>query len=572
MEKKIEEDNQNKIIKEIKEIHVINEKPMISEEMRQFHERCKKFYEILKNQKGIIFIKSFIKSKNNLNIKLNNKSFCKIIDQGFLMDRLLSYIINTIVNETTLEIASSTELFDNNDYFSQIFENKNKFPVTMKRYMDLPSNERINKLIFLKNKSVKNILIKIGGSLNDNFTYIQLLLMEFSYDYDSIKSNTEYIIVDRYHFLLDSKKVFYISYNTKKNDDEEDNEEEEIENYPVSFYSIKKILNMSDKDENKKENYLDLMLLDKETEEFEKENNLYIKKLTKSGGNLEIYDNFENNKEKYLKSIFDKKVEINRMKKTENKEMNIYFDICDKILNNKEFADNLLIQIKKNEIEDEINNRYNLFIEIMHNNKDKKYINLQYLDLIEDFNKKNNGYKIDNYSVKNDRFEDIKIPSECIQNYMRYKTEYENKKFVLIDLNNDNKNENKYLVSVNDLKKLYDEWTILDQEHTINTENPQFEGKKINLNKVKIIKIEKMKELPEQPSLIKEKKEEKDKIIEEKKEDENKEEGKEKKEENILNSSLRKHPEIYGNIKDRKFITIRRRIIKKKKTHENKQK
>ena len=157
----------------------------------------------------------------------------------------------------------------------------------------------------------------------------------------------------------------------------------------------------------------------------------------------------------------------------------------------------------------------------MHNNKDKKYINLQYLDLMEEFNKKYSKYKIDYYLVKNDRFKDVLIPVECINNYMRYKSEYEKKQFVLVNLNN-KENEVQYLVSVNDLKKLYNEWTDLKKEQTINTENPQFEEKKINLENANIVNIGEIKELPEQPDLNKKIKEEKENLEKQKNKGDNK--------------------------------------------------
>ena len=263
------------------------------------------------------------------------------------------------------------------------------------------------------------------------------------------------------------------------------------------------------------------------------------------------------------------------MKKVENKEMNQCFDIGEEVLkkdkneddkkenkdnkkdNIEENKDNNInnkeklqrIENKKKEIDDAINNRKNRFIEIMHNNKDKKYINLQYLDLMEEFNKKNSKYKIDYYLVKNDRFKDVEIPAECINNYIRYKTEYEKKQFVLVNLNN-NENDVQYLVGLNDLKKLYNDWIDLEQEQIINTENPQFEGKKIDLDKSNIVKIGEIKELPEQPDLFKKMKEEEEI----------------KKEIDLESSQIYgNYPNIYKNLDDKKYIVITRVIKKKKK-------
>ena len=538
-------------------------KTIISDEMTPFHQKCKKIYELIGSQKGIIVVKGPKNNPNDLKIELNNNSFLKIIDQASLNDRLISFIINTIINQTTLEIDSSTKIItDNNEKFVEVLENKNEFQVTLAKDMELSSEEKAKRQIHMKNKSIKNIMTKMGGVYSDNLTLIQLLLTQVSYDYDSTRILTQYI-VNRYHFLMDSRKTFYISYNTKKDEKEgQPNEEEEVENYPVSYYSIKKVLGMVENDQNQKEKFLNLTLQDEDTQKYEQENNLYIKKLRNSGMNNEIYNEFKKNKVKNVKNILDKKVEIQRMKKVGNKEANLIFNNCDGILNEKRNKEIQIIQLKKKEVEDALNNRKNKFIEIMHNVKDKRYINLQYLDLMEDFVKKNSKYKIDFYTVKNHKFKDIDIPADYIKNYLRYKAEYEKRQFVLLHLNPDNKKEGNYLVSVNDLQKLYDQWTILEKEEEINTENPQFEGKRINLQKAKIIRIDKVDELPEQPDLIKKVKEEEEKekekekaIINQKKENEK----------NLRNFPHRKHPEVYENLKDRKYITIRRRIIRKKK-------
>jgi hypothetical protein len=250
------------------------------------------------------------------------------------------------------------------------------------------------------------------------------------------------------------------------------------------------------------------------------------------------------------------------MKKVVNNEIDQSLNEYEKIINNKREEeksnnnninnkndDNILKKIKdkKKEIGEAINDRYNIFIEIMHNNK--KYINLQYLDLMEDFNKKYSKFKIDYYLVKNDRFKDVLIPVEYIENYMRYKNEYEKKQFVLINLN-DKENEVQYLVNLKDLKKLYDQWTDLKKIQIIDTENPQFEGKVIDLSKASIVKIGQIKELPDQPDLIK------------------------KIKENIDDKESLKiyeqNAELYKNVKNKDFITVRRVIKKRKKIKKKK--
>jgi len=535
-------------------------KTIVEHGVNQFLERCQKFYDLIKSEKGMIYIKITSNKDPNSSLKLYNKSFAKIIDYSSILNHILSYIINTTINETPLEITSSTEIFnDSNENFIHIFENKKEFTVTMGADMELPSEEKAGKQIMIKNKSVRNILTKIGGPLNDNLHYIQLLLMQVTYD--STKILTEYII-NRYKYLIDSRKIFNISYNNKKDDDggKEENEEDDDKNCPVSFYSIKKILGMVEKDENQKDKYLELILLGDNPDKSDEVKNAYLKKLTIYGEHSEIFNKYKENEEKYSKNILDKKVEIQRMKKVGNDEMNNCFNVCDEILNEKKYKDNEKIQIKKKEVEDAINNRYNRFIEILHNDKGKKFINLQYLDLMEDFNKKNSKYKMDYYVVKNDRFKEIQIPSECINDYMRYKTEYEKREYVLLnfkDSNKNNKNEEKYLVNINDLKQLYNNWTVLEKEEVINTINPQFEGKRINLYKASVVNVEDIK-LPDQPDLQKK--------IQEEKEQQQKEKEKEIKNDELNMDRLRS---LHGHLKEKKTVTIRRRIIKKKKNKEH---
>ena len=266
-------------------------KTIVEHGMNQFRERCQKFYDLIKSGKGMRYIKTTSNKDSNSFLKLDNKSFSKIIDYSSILNHLLSYIINTTINETPLEIASSTEIFnDSNENFIHIFENKKEFTVTMGEDMELPTEEKVGRQIMIKNKSVRNILTKIGGPLNDNLPYIQLLLMQVSYD--STKILTEYII-NRYKFLMDSRKIFYISYKNKKDDDEkEENEEDDDKNFPVSFYSIKKILGMVEKDENQKDKYLELILLGDNPDKSD-ETNTYLKKLTNYGEHCEIFKNIK---------------------------------------------------------------------------------------------------------------------------------------------------------------------------------------------------------------------------------------------------------------------------------------
>ena len=560
------QENQN--IGEMNEKHEAKEKQektIISNELKEIYEQNRQLFEYIKNSKGIIFIKNKLK---NFNIKISNESFYKIYKNASLsVDNLSNYIVNTIVNETTVEIASSTELYDdNNEKIYQIMQSRNVFTIILAKDMKLEDDKKRKKQIYLKSKSIKNILSKID-SIYDTITYIQITLTHISTDYDSTKILTQNI-VNRFKYLLDAKKMFYIVNKTLKKKYGENEEKSLFTKYPISYYSIKKIMNYSEKDDNQKEQYLTISLLDEEDiEKKEQENNIYKKKLTKASENCEINRKFKENEEKNIKNILDKKIDNQRMKKVLNDDIEQSLNVYEKIVNNKrenkredeknynninnKYDDDIskIMKDKKTEIGEAINDRYNRFIEIMHNNKDKKYINLQYLDLMEDFNKKYSKFKIDYYLVKNDRFKDVLIPVEYIRNYMRYKNEYEKKQFVLINLN-DKENEVQYLVNLKILKKLYDQWTDLKKIQVIDTENPQFEGKAIDLSKASVVKIGQIKELPQQPDLIKKIKENID-------------------DEESL-KIYEQNAELYKNVKNKDFIIVRRVIKKRKKIEKNK--
>ena len=319
------EDIQKNNIKEKKEKRI--EKRIISNEISQFSEKCKILYDFIQTGKGIIFIKNI---DNNLNIKINNKSFCKIFQQASLINKLSNYVVRSIFDETTVEIGSSTELYDDNEKMFQIIKSRNEFPVLLAEYMDLENEERIKKQIMLKSKSINNILSKIG-QLNETMTYIQISLTEISIDYDSTKILTHYVI-NRYNYLIDKKKTFHILYNTnEKNDDNED----KLKNCPISYYSIKKIMNMTENNPNQNDQYLSFGLINEENKKLDDKNQLYLNKLTKGGENIEIYKKFKENEEINLKNILEQKVEIKRMKKSDNNEFDQIFNILEEKLNIK---------------------------------------------------------------------------------------------------------------------------------------------------------------------------------------------------------------------------------------------
>ena len=211
----------------------IKEKNIISNEVKQFYEQSQKLYEALKKEKGKIYVKN---KEKDFNIKLKSKTICKILEQASLIKKLRSYII---IDETSIEIGYSNELYDDdNGKIFQIIQNRNEFPVIMAKDMDLDNEEKIKKQINLKNKSINNILSKIGP-IKDNSTYIQISLTQVSFE-NSSKILHEYII-NKFDFLLDNKKIFYIVNKSIKSGEEKNNkkeEEEELEKCAISYYSI----------------------------------------------------------------------------------------------------------------------------------------------------------------------------------------------------------------------------------------------------------------------------------------------------------------------------------------------
>ena len=197
----------------VNEVHVEKEEKELPEEIKKFFEQSQKLFDFIKKGKGIILIKN----NDKFNIKIKGKSFSRIFEQSSLITKSRSYVIT---NETTVEVGISNEfLDDSNEHILEIIENKNEFPVSMAKDFNLQNEEKIKKQIVLKNKSIKNILSKMG-SINENLNFIQLSLTQVSFDYSTKK--LQYVI-NKYNFLLDSKKIFYIVFKSK-NEEEEENE------------------------------------------------------------------------------------------------------------------------------------------------------------------------------------------------------------------------------------------------------------------------------------------------------------------------------------------------------------
>ena len=145
--------------------------------------------------------------------------------------------------------------------FLQILKNKSDFRVTMAKDMNL-ENENNPKHIILKSKSINNILSKID-SLNEISTYIQISITQFSYDYSS--RILQAYNINKFNLLLNMKKIFYIIFSSI-NKDKKNIEEEKLKKYALSYYSIKKIMDMAEKDNMKKDNYLNLSLINEDIE------------------------------------------------------------------------------------------------------------------------------------------------------------------------------------------------------------------------------------------------------------------------------------------------------------------
>lgn len=425
------------------------------------------------NDQLIKFIKSkertiaISKKKSNLNIKLYNNSiiniFKKINDKSFYIQDFVKLI--TISEKRDTVSIESREYFDK---YINLLNNRNYFFIYIKRCKD--KFDEKNKIKISK-KSLKLIFKYLGVIFGEEiFNFLEIMIYEeiTAYHFDEYKNLGE-LIYSIYNNTF-GKNNFYI-FNNK--------------NFilcPITNYSIKTITSMLDINENNINNnkYFKFKIKDINVLFYGEKNKDLLRKLLMKNDYKFIYKKYHSNGGiiKKWKKI-EKENNLPKIKKPNIIEFNDFLFSAEQLLNKT------LSKIEKNKrnLNIKISNDNNYFIPIKDVNNKIKYINLQYIKLINKklllYNQKDNYNKfncfIPDYTGK---ITSISVDNEEINNnYLNSSCD----KYIGIL----NKNK-KYLVKVNNLKNLLKNYKILNQKYCFNIELPSKEEKKFSFSEIDI--------------------------------------------------------------------------------------
>ena len=452
--KRDEENNNNNNNNIIIENNEINEEKndllkITNIDYEKFIKENNNLFEYLLNSKFPLLIQS---DKFASEIDLESSSFIKIIKQAKLENEFKLYLKKQIVTEEiNYETYSSKSLTYNpkaQNYIKQIKNYNISFP---------PNNAEsitVDKKIFEKIFSLMNLNYNI-----DIYNYITFIIIQVSFKYKekllSYKLNDKNL-----KKLIDKNKIFYFlmgGIGKSKNI-----------NIPLSNYSTQKIFNLFNGGKDTK--YLLIRYKIKDDEEIIT-NGLFLDKLINASD------------VKNLLIKFKEQLKNNTLKTLENKKLDKIEEINISNLNDFLFnASNKLsdiiaeINMKRDEIYKQSEKSQNQIISIDIEGKNK-FINKQYLDLLE----KNNNNNIDSIIIYDINNEKIFLSEKNLENL---KGDMEGELYTCIDYEQEN-----YLVKKNDLLKIFDDWKILNQNEIIDViDIKQFNNikNKIELSKIKI--------------------------------------------------------------------------------------
>jgi hypothetical protein len=222
---------------------------------------------------------------------------------------------------------------------------------------------------------------------------------------------------------------------------------------PLSNYSTQKIFNLFNKGKDAK--YL-LIKYKIKNDDLKENNNIFLNKLINESDvkNILIKYKLNSNKETILKN--------NKLNNIQ--EINI-FDLNNFLFPLEQKLSNIIQQIsnKKKEIFNKLENIHNQIV-FIYINSEQKFINRQYIKLIESKNKES----IDIFDYTNKK---INLTKNDFKNI-----EEDN---IYVEIYYDGKN---YLVNKNKLLKIYDSWKILNQMEFIDViDTNEFHDNKINI-------------------------------------------------------------------------------------------
>ena len=447
-----------------------------------FEPKKSKFYNFLllqeKYNKTNEQLLDYIKSKERtinisnkkpiLNIRLYNNSliniFNKINDEYFFIQDFLKLIIMSEKRDTI-----SIESKESFDKYITLLDNKTCFNI--KKSYNNDDNNRIQ----ISKKSLLLIFKLLGIKFGEEilFSYIEIMIYEeiTEYHFEEYKNLGE-LIYNIYNNTF-GKNSFYILNNNNNIV------------YPITNYSIKKITNMLNiNDTNINNNkFFRFLLKDINVKLYREKNKYLLERLSNKNDYKFIYNKYHDNYSNChiidkWKNIENNNI-ISRMQKSNIIELNDFLFSTEQLLN-KTLSN---LEKNKRDLHIKISNENNYFIPIKDINHNTKYINLQYIKLINKklllYNPKDNYNQfmchIPDFTGK---MSSISINNEEINNnYLDSSTE----KYICI-LNNNTK----YLVKVNNIQNLLNNYKIINKKYQFNIELPEKEEKKFSFNEIKI--------------------------------------------------------------------------------------
>ena len=418
-------------------------------------------YEYLLNSQTPLLIQG-----DKFAINLESSSFIKIIKKAKLENEFKLYLTKQIITEeVNYETHSSKSITYNpkaQHYIKQI-KNYN---------ISFPSNN--------EGKSItidKNIFEKIFSMMNlnyfiDIYTYITFIIVQISFKYK--EKLLSYVLNDKnLKKLIEKNKIFYFLVRCPTLIPP-------IFSIPLSNYSTQKIFNLFNGGKDTK--YLLIKYKIKDDNEIITYG-LFLDKLINASDvkNLLIkYKEQLNNNT--LKTLENKKLDkINEINITN-------LDIFLFSASNKLSDIITQINIKKDEIYKLSEKTMNQITSINIEENDKKFINRQYLELLQKNNSKNDIDNIIIYDINEEKISLDKKNFEFLENLIDNEEIY-------ICMNYENEN---FLMKKNDILKIIDGWKILEQNENVNViDIKEFNNiqKKIELMKIKIVEQKDIKEI-----------------------------------------------------------------------------
>ena len=428
-------------------------------EYERFIKENEKLYQYIKKKNIPIIIKSSLFKEEGIHIK--NKSLLKIIKQSYLENDLKIYLTTQIITETVQFETSLSKNISYNPKIEKLIKNINYLNIYF------PLKQKNN--ILIKKESFKKIFKKMGMDYyNDIYNFMQFTITEISYEYN--RSKKVYVLkgVKSLKKLMEQNTIFYIDKNNKNIYDEL---------IPLSNYSTQKIFNLFNGGKNTKYLLLNYEIKDEDFINYENKNRNYLNKLTNTSDIKNMLLKYDI-KSKTDPEIVIKQEKLKRYEKLDTNDLDIYLNNAEETLLNIEEQ----INNKKNEILKLTEEPNNQFIEVIDSNGYIRFINSQYLKLMNVENDKldKNIYSFDFYDYNN---ENITVMKKSLENLSK-----EEKYYVEIKIKDKN-----YLINKNKLLKICDSWKILYQEDTIDvydTKNIKKELKENENEKINILLVD----------------------------------------------------------------------------------